>query len=761
MSQDLSVVGKRLSRVEGADKASGAAKYTGDIKLPGMLIGKVLRSPRPHAKILKIDISKAKNLPGVEAVITSDDVPREAFNANALSMLGTSGIMGELRDQHVLNDMVRYVGDAVAAVAAVDESTAEEALGLIEVEYEELPAVFDPLDAIKPDAPKVHDYAERNIAHHVPFPFPTGDVEKSFQEADHVVEGTFRTSKQKNCQLEPTTCVASFGPSGRLTVWSPCQIMHVARRKIADIFDIPEGMIRWLTPHIGGSFGARLSLTNEPICVALARKTGKPVRLEDTREEDLIVRASRTPFIQAGKLGMKKDGTITALQTKLIANAGAYFTHSGGETSLNIRAFMGLYRCPNMAGEADIVYTNTPASGGYRGYGGPQAMFALEQLIDMAAAKIGMDPVEFRLKNIKGTGEPSSWPSIAIENSALDECIKIGAERIGWKEKKVGGKEGVRRRGVGMACGTHVSNAGHILLEHSNAFIKFNADGSANLVVSPCEMGQGILTALAQIAAEELGLRIEDIHVVTGDTDITQFDIGSHASRSTYVIGNTVLKAAQEAKSQLLEWAAKRLGVSAGQLDIKDRRIYVKTAPEKGISITELAKDAIYDSRGECLNFSGRCSLEPGQSHTFQAVFVEVEVDTETGQVEVLKMVIAVDCGRAINPINVEGQIEGAALQGIGYALTEDFVVNTDNGVLMTDNFTTYKIPTTLNLPDIKVILVEQPVPSGPFGAKGVGELGCFGIDPAIANAIYDAVGIRVKELPITPEKILCALKAK
>ncbi len=762
MREELSVVGKRLPRPDAPDKATGAARYTADIRLPGMLIGKVLRSPYPHARIIRVDTSKARTLPGVEAIITIEDVPRNPFTASGTDVLLRFPLKAELYDEYIFNNKARFIGDAIAAVAAINESIAEEALGLIEVEYEKLPAVFDPIEAMKPDAPRIHDFAERNIALHVPYPFPAGDVEKGFQEADYVVEETFLTTKQKQCQLEPTACIASFDASGRLTVWSPSQVVHPARRKIALIFDMPEGMIRLLSPHVGGAFGARCGLTNELICIALAQKAGKPVRLEDTMEEDFIVRESRQPFIQTGKMGVKRDGTIIAMQTRSFGNAGAYFTHSGGTSGLHMRGFLGLYRCPNMTGEADIVYTNIPVSGAMRGYGNAATMFALEQLIDMAAEKIGIDPVEFRLRNIRKAGEPSQVPTIPIETSTLDECIRLGAEKIGWKEKRARKGEGVRRRGVGMASTMHPTGAYPGLVSHSSAFIKLNEDGSANLAISPGEMGQGSLGIFAQIAAEELGLHAEDIHIVTGDTDVTPFDPGSFATRTTYTIGNAVVGAAREAKSQILERAAKMLEVSAKELDIKDRRIYLKAAPEKGLSAAEVVKGAIYNFKREGLQIIGKYTFEPTNNPpSFQAGFTEVEVDTETGEVKVLKIVVVHDIGRAINPMNVEGQLEGGIVQSIGYALTEDYVINKDTGVVESDNFTTYKIPSLLDLPEIEVILVEHPVPSGPFGAKGVGEPAFEAIAPAIANAIYHAVGVRIKELPITPEKILKALEAK
>ncbi len=763
MSHELSVVGKRRPRLHSGDMATGAAKYTTDIKLPGMLIGKVLRSPYPHAKILKIDKSKAEMIPGVEAVISFEDGLKKPFNMSMQDLMSPDPDRAGLRrDQYVFNKKARFFGDTIAAVAAINEGLAEEALELIEVEYEKLPAVFDPVEAMKPDAPRIHDFAEDNIGWHVVFPGSKGDVGKGFQEADYIVEGTFRTSQQKHCQMEPSACVASFDNLGRLTVWSPAQDPSFDRAKVAYIFDIPGGMVRWLSPHVGGGFGNGSSVRAEPICIALARKTGKPVKLEYTREEEFVATETRHQFVQFVKMGVKKDGTITALQAILTVNTGAYISRSIAVATVTMGSIVGLYRCPNAVAEADIVYTNAPPSGAFRGYGNPQAMWVLEQLVDMACEKIGMDPMEFRLKNHKQAGEPGMLPWLPIESCALDECIKIGAERIGWKEKRGQKSDGVKRRGVGMAIMRHVSGAPTVNLEHANAFIKLNEDGSANLIVSVCDMGQDPLGALAQIAAEELGLRAEDIHVTSGDTDVSMFDCGQHASRTAYVTGNAVQRAAAEAKQQLLERAAKMLKVSADELEVKLGQVYVRAAPEKGISVAEVTRDAIYNFKGECLNISGKCSWEPKQSPPpFEAVFTKVEVDTETGEVKIIRMVVVHDIGRAINPMTVEGQLEGGIVQGIGYCLSEDFVINKETGVVESDNFTTYKIPSILDVPDIEVILVEEPTPSGPFGAKSVGESSLIAIAPAIANAIYDAVGVRITDLPITSEKVLSELKVK
>ena len=767
MVQELSSVGKRLPRPDAAPKVTGAAEYGADIKLPGMLAGRILRSPYPHAKIVKIDTSKAKKLPGVEAVITFEDVPKLPFTRSVMAeALPPFAFADEVLDQYIVTDKARYIGDWVAAVAATDVYTAEEALDLIEVEYEQLPAVFDPFEAMKPGAPVIHGGKERNIAATISHAFNCGDVEKAFKESDYVVEFSGQNSKQKHCHLEPDVAMAYWDTDGRVTVWSPCQNAHLAKKTLAKrVFGIREGKVRWITPAVGGGFGARLSFGVEPVCAMLAKAAGKPVKVVVTREEDFAGWNSRTEQHQIMKMGVRKDGTITAIQDRIISDAGAYFSHSGTTTAVNMQHTLGLFRCPNISGEATIVYTNTPTTSGFRGYGNAEGSFILQQVVDMAAEKVGMDPIEFRLKNIKAVGEPSFFMPVPLEHCALEQCIRLGAERIGWKEKWGGWgkkKEGRTRNGIGMSVMNHASGAGGFLLEHSNAMIKLNEDGSATLTVSPCEIGQGILGVLSQIAADAMGLRYEDIRVVTGDTDVTLFDIGTHASRSTYVIGNAVVDAGRKVKKQVLELAAKKLKISADKLDVKEGQVYVKAEPDKNVRVAEIAHDAIYNYDLTGTHIAATGSFQSGtHSPNFQAGFAEVEVDTETGVIKIIKYVVAHDIGRAINPQTVEGQLQGGATQGIGFALSEDFVVDKSTGQTLSDSFATYKIPSTSDMPEIDVILVEEPVPSGPFGAKGVGEPGLINVAPSIANAVYDAIGIRIHSLPMSPEKLLEALKTK
>ncbi len=777
MRNEFSVVGKRMPDVSGVEKATGAAKFTSDIHLPGMLIGKVLHSPYAHARIVNIDTSRAERLPGVETVVTMKDVPKKPYTGCLMNLQSYSGIeVWGVYDERVLDEKVRYVGDAVAAVAAVNEKVAEAALGLIDVEYEQLPAVFDEIEAMKEGAPRIHSVVqrrqddgtpgdktvERNVAVHVAH-MPVGDVEKGFQEADYIIEETAYTSKQRQAPLETFHSIASFDARGNLTLWTQSQVPYLMKRMIAYIFDIPTGMIRNKCEYTGGGFGAGLCLFRVPLCISLAKKAGKPVKLIYSRQEEFTDRPTRETFgPYTLKMGVKKDGTITAVERKVVAVAGAYTEFAGLSSLIATSVANPVYRRQHYKAEVDVIYTNKVPCCAMRGFGNPGETFIREQVMDEAAEKIGRDPLEFRLKNLCQLGDPGTFgPDFPLTSIGLADCIKIGAEKIGWKEKQGKKQEGTRRRGVGVSCMAHNSGAWPVHVEHSSALIKFNEDASIVLTVSPATMGAGAFTSLAQVAAEVLGLPFEDVHVVWGDTDITLFETGSHASRTMYIIGNAVHEAATEAKGKLLTRAAKKLDVAADELDIKDKRIYVKANPQKGISAAEITKEAIY-SQFDVEQFTGSSSYRPSDSPPpYQAVFSDVEVDTETGEVKVLKMVVVNDSGRAINPMTVEGQLEGGASQGLGYALWENPVMDTDTGQVLTDDFDTYKIATTLDMPELETVLLEQPEPSGPFGAKGVGEPGCVNQAASIANAIYDAIGVRIWKLPITPEGVLEALKTK
>ncbi len=754
-----SVVGKRVPRWNVHEKVTGAAKYTADVALPGMLVGKILFSPHAHARIVRIDKSKARALPGVKAVLSFADIPRKKYNPNKLNLI-LFHPETEIADMYVLSDKARYVGDRIAAVAAVDAATAERALSLIEVEYEVLPHVFDAAAAMAPGAPVVHDFAENNTAMHMAFPVAWGDVAQGFAEADVVAETAFKTSKQHMAQLEPCACVANFGADGRLSVWSPSQHAFLHRRKLAELFDLPEGKVKWITPHVGGAFGKYGSFGVEPVCAALSIETRRPVKISFSREEDMFNTETRQVYRGTVRVGLKRDGSITALEEKIISDGGAYFCHNSSATAVNMGAFTGLYRSPAVAAEADCVYTNLHPTGGVRGYGGQEATTMLEQSIDKAARALGLDPLEVRLKNVKKAGDPSST-GLPMETCTLDELMRLGAEKIGWKEKRRRPKEnGARRYGIGMGIMMDVSGAQPFDIQARNAAIKFNEDGSINLALSACDMGQNLQGTMAQMAAEVLGIAYEDVYLITGDTDTTLFDVGNHASGGCYQMGNAVINAATEVRKKLLLAAGKQLGASPDALDVKNRQVFVRSDPAKAISVQEVVRGAMYSMDGPSEHISAKGSFNPEKNPPpFGVVFAEVDVDTETGVVTLLHLLYVFDCGRAINPDVVEGQLEGGAVQAVGYVLTEDYVTSSETGALLSNNFTTYKIPSTLDIPQIEVLLHSTPVPSGPFGAKGVGQGSMVAVIPAIANAIFDATGVMMPEMPITPEKIVAALR--
>lgn len=782
VEESLSVVGRRMPDKTGVQKVTGAATFVSDISLPGMLIGKVLHSPHAHARIAHIDTSMASRLPGVEAVVTHLDSPDKLYSGQLLNLQSEGGIEPwGVYDVRVLEDRVRYVGDAVAAVAAIDERTAEEAIELIRVEYEELPAVFDELEARLQDAPQLHDNVlrrqadglpgpekvDRNLAVHVALP-AIGDVEQGLREADHVIEEVGYTSKQRQAPLETLHCLADFDHGGGLTVWSVTQQPFIVQALLAYLFDLPAGRIRIKNEFTGGAFGAGVSAYREPICVLLAKKTGKPVKLVYSRQEEFVDRPTRScmgPF--TFRMGVNRDGSIIAIDRKIITAAGAH-TEAAALCAL-VAGGSGnpLYRCRHARTEADAVYTNKNPSGAMRGFGNPEETFVREQVMDVAAERLGMDPVEFRLKNLCHVGDPGMFgPEFPLQTMGMADCLRIGAEKIGWAAKRGGRQVGgtPRRRGVGVSCMAHSSGAWPVHVDHSNATIRFNEDGSVVLSAWPAAIGTNCCTSLAQVAAEVLGLRFEDVHVVWGDTATARFEVGSYASRTMYTLGKAVELAALDARGKLLRRAMMHpaLGGSqvAGpeQLELRGGRILAKDRPGASVPVSEVVRQSVYN-RFDVQEIVGEASWGPKTSPSpYQALFVEVEVDIETGEVSVVKMVMVNDSGRSINPMTVEGQLEGGAAQGLGYALWEEPVLDTETGRVLTDDFDTYKIACALDMPDLEVILLEQPEPTGPFGAKGVGEPGCVNQAPAIANAIFDAVGVRIWSLPITPEKVLDAL---
>jgi xanthine dehydrogenase molybdenum-binding subunit len=760
VEKGLKVVGRRLPLAESYDKVTGKAEYCSTLQLPGMLVGKVLRSPHAHAKVLKVDASRAAALPGVKTVVTRDDVPRKLFTWNVMTYQLPGG---EINDMLLFDDKMRYKGDAVAAVAAVDEPTANAALALIDVEYDVLPAVFTVDEATAEGAPAIHEFAPDNQPVPVVPVFCYGEADQAFDEAHAIVEGEYTTSKQVQAGLENACSVADYR-GGRLTVWSQSQLPHMAKRMLAHVLDLPESRVRLVQPYAGCGFGAGTDMHGEPICAALAIKAGAPVKLLYTRSEDFNNRVTREHVAKISmKLGVGKYGAPKALQARYTGDAGAYMCKTASGCGVALASNITEYEWEAMHQEITAIYTNHIGGGAMRGFGGPQSSFARETLVDQVCEQIGMDPVEFRIKAHRKAGGLGWFPGTQISSCGVDECLRIGAERIGWAEKR--GKKiqnGTKVRGVGTAIMAWLSGAQPMLLEHSNATLKFNADGGATLVVSPGMMGQGILGTLAQMAAEVLGLPYEDINVVAGDTDVTGFDIGTHASRGIFCIGKAVVAAAEKAKAQFLARAAEKLGESIDDLEMCDRQVRSTIHPDKQIMLADLALDMIYNLDKDCVQVVAHETVDPTDfAPPWQAGFAEVEVDTETGVVDVVKWITVHDIGQAINPTVVEGQLEGSTAQGLGFALWEDPVVSPVDGTMMTDSFERYRLPASVDMPEHEAILVELGDPAGPFGAKSVGESGMFLQAPAVANAVYDAVGVLVRDLPITPERVLAAIQAK
>jgi 4-hydroxybenzoyl-CoA reductase subunit alpha len=734
-------------------KATGDAEYTDDMVLPRMLYGKILRSPYPHARIIDIDTSRAENLPGVKAVITGKDTPGRKY-----------GVFGRTADQYALAiDKVRYIGDEVAAVAAIDEDIVEEALDLIRVEYEPLPAVFDPEEAMRPGAPRIHG-VERNISGITRLDF--GDVERGFQESDYIREDRFQTGGQAHCQMEPHAALASFDSSGKLTIWVPNMSPFAKRRLLARTLNLPESNIRVCKSYVGGAFGGKSEMFSLDFCAALlSRKTGRPVKITYTREEVFITTRQRHPMIIELKTGVKKDGTIIARECRVIGDTGAYNSTGLLAVWISCQGIVKTYRVPNIRYEGYCVYTNKAICGAMRGHGSIQSRFADESQLDMIAEELGIDPLELRLKNVRQSGDILPNKS-KVTSCALTECIQKTAESAGWKEKR-GKLPG--NRGIGMGCSTGYTSVTMSPLSSSAALVKFNEDGRVTLLTGAVENGQGTETMLAQIAAEELGLKLEDIVVASADSEMCPTDIGSYLMALTFVTGNAVKLAAAQAKRQLLETASEKLGADVADLEAKDGLINIKGSPEKAVSFRELVMASLmkgtpimgeghYMPQTEYLNiWTGEGKSTP--TYSFSAQVAEVAVDRETGKVKLFGTSVAHDCGRAINPMDVEGQLEGAIAVSQGMALSEE--VLWDEGQMLNPSFSDYRMPRFPDIPEITPIIVESIDPEGPFGGKEAGEGPAHTGPAAIANAIYDAIGVRIKETPITPESILKALDEK
>jgi len=750
-----STLGTGIAQVTARAKVLGRAVYAGDHKLPGMLHGKVLRSPYPHARILSIDTSAALALPGVKAVLTGADAPRALWGVHH-------------KERRILAEgVVRFAGEEVAAVAAVSEEIARDALDLIAVEYEELPAILTPDESLDEDAPGVHP-GRGNIAHEIRY--ERGDPDAGFAAAHLVHEATYDCHAQYPGYLEPMGTVATIDADGRLVVWTSTQSITQARLRLAAALERPISSVRVLQATTGGGFGAKMvEDANNLVAGLLAVKTGAPVRLVNNRLEDFLAACSSVPERVTLKLGMDRDGIIVAKEVRVIADCGAYAGLSGDVMHVTCMRSDNMHRNPNVRSHATLAYTHTPPHGAFRGFGGAQMQFALNSHIDTMAERLGLDPVEVHRRNALEAGDVSvhGWK---IGSTGLVECIEQATQAIGWSQKRGRAKDtGARRRGVGMAAAMHVSGNRTIgNWDGSTVVVKINEDGRVFIMSGECDMGQGAMTMLSQVVAHELDIPVAHTLVLPPDTDTSPIAIGSLASRVTIAAGNAAIVAARMARDRLLAAAAAKWTLPAARLALAGGFVFDTEAPgERRASIAELARLHIWSHGGEGIQVSGTWdaqtqmhddnlygNIAPAYSYAAQAV--EVEVDTRTGRVTVLDSFVSDDCGKALNPIAVHGQTNGATVQAMGWTLYEQLQL--EGGRIMNGNFADYTMATADAVPMLRGGFVETNDPNGPYGAKGASETAILPGAPAIANAVYDAVGIRITDLPITPQKVLAAL---
>jgi putative selenate reductase molybdopterin-binding subunit len=778
-------VGQPKLKVDGAKLAQGKPAFTDDFELRGTLFAKVLRSPIAHARIRHIDASRARALPGVAAVLTYQDIPRVAY-----STAGQSDPLPSSLDTFSLDAKVRFVGDRVAFVAADTEAIAEEALRLIDVVYEELPCIIDPREAQRPGAPIIHDEPEfvpfgesdpqRNLAAHIFVDI--GNVDQGFAEADYIIENEYLTPKVQQVSLEPHVVISYWDEDDRLVIRSSTQVPFHARRILAPVLGLPVKRIRVIKPRIGGGFGGKQEVLIEDVAAHLTIATGRPVRFEHTRAEEFIASTSRHPMRVRVKTGVKADGTITADEMHVLSDTGAYGSHAmtvagnTGHKSMALYVGDGPYRqAPNIRFAAEVVYTNTAPSGAFRGYGVPQGFFPVERQMEQIAAQLGLDPLAFRLKNALRQGELHPFSTAWSEGRApqpeyirtcgLAECARVGAELIGWNQgnKETGhlAAQSPSHLVTGKGVALMMQGSAIPFLDMGGASIKINDDGSFNLLIGATDIGTGSDTVLAQMAAEVLGCPVEDIIVYSSDTDFTPFDVGAYASSTTYISGGAVTKAAQIVAGQIRAVAAAMLGQDAA-LDPETIRLAEGKAwaPDgRAVTLGEVAQNSLHHTNQH--QIMGVAShVSPVAPPPFAAQFAEVTVDTETGEVRVTKLVTAMDSGVIINPTLASGQVEGAMAQALGYAVCEEMPYQADGQPLARD-LSDYHIFSAAEMPELVTRFVETVEPSHPFGVKAVGEIGVVGIAPAVVNAIHDATGVWLNEIPATPERVWRALQTQ
>jgi xanthine dehydrogenase molybdenum-binding subunit len=753
------LVGKRVPKMDAPDKATGRTRYVNDMVLPRMLVAKILRTDRVHAKILKIDTSKAKALPGVHAVITADDTPQFGI--------------GVLKDNPPLKkDKVRCIRDEIAAVAAETEDICDEALSLIEVEYEDLPAVFDCTEALAENAPVIHDERPDNVA--MNYEFSSGDIAKAEAESDHIVEGEYNVHYVTHCNMGVSCAVADVDLDGKVTLYSQTQYPFIMRMDIAPSLGIHPGDIRIIQPPVGGAFGSKLDVyPYEPICVFLAKKTRRPVKLIFSRSEEFIASPTRQPVEFKIRAGMKADGTLTFRDIDTLLNNGGYTSWGATTPYVTMRTCTSHYRVPNVTYRARAIYTNNPFAGSFRGYGNVQATWAIETHMDTMAEVAGLDPIAFRLKNANEPGDVTPQGS-KLNNIDLKGCIQTAADKSDfvkkWAEYRQGWDKPDRyKRGIGIAASLH--NAGGAKIHKSDGcgtILKLDDYARVTVITGASDIGQGIDTVIAQLVAEELGIPIRNVTLVMNDSATGPWDVGVHASRTTYIAGKSAQRAAIKAKEQILRGAARQANVPWDQLDLRGGHVVQADNGEAIIPIDRLLRQMHFadqdaelvmvtdyyepPSEPEDENHVGDMSA----SYSHAAMVAEVTVDTFTGEVKVDQIWWVQDVGKVINLTALEGQIEGGIAMGLGYGLSESLKI--EQGIVKNPFFRDYHVFTAPEMPPIDMSFLETMDEEGPAGAKGIAELPTIVPAPAIGNAVYNATGMRIHHPPLSPETVARAL---
>jgi xanthine dehydrogenase molybdenum-binding subunit len=750
-------IGKSVKRVDAVAKVTGRARYTGDFFIPGMLVAGYLRSTIAHGRVKKIDTRKAERLRGVEAVFTYEDVPQNKF-ATAGHPYALESAHQDVADRLLLTRHVRYWGDEIAVVVAENELVLQEALKLIEIEYKPYAPLLTPEAALAKGAREIHAGSKNTIgeSHYA----VGGKIENALGAADVVLESRYRTQICQHCHIENHIAYAYMDDLEHIVVVSSTQIPHIARRIVGEALGLPWSRIRVIKPYIGGGFGAKQDVILEPMVAFLTLKLGgRPVKIDLSREECMIGTRIRHPFDVKIRAGANRDGTLVALDLEVLSNNGAYASHGHSVVGAAGAKARCLYPRAAMHFHARTVYTNLPTAGAMRAYGAPQLEFALDGVIEEAARKIGMDPVEFRIKNVAQLGDADPLSGERFESCGLIECLRRGKQLIRWEEKRAAlpaQRTGSLRRGLGVACFSYASGTYPVCMEIAGARIILNQDASVHVQVGATEIGQGLDTIVAQMAAETIGIPFEQVHVVsTQDTDVAPFDTGAYASRQAYVASNAVFRAARELKAKILEHAGRVTGILGGELDIQDGIVVHRgDASRKVTSLRAVALDAYYDKqRGGQMTAEvshKTCTNAP----VFGCTFVEVEVDVPLCKVEIKEIYNIHDSGVILHPAMARGQVQGGAAMGIAAGLYEEMRIDPETGRIYNNNFLDYKIPTVVDVPDIGCEFVETYEPTSGYGNKALGEPPIISPPPAIRNAIWDATGVQINELPITPHRL-------